>query len=432
MKPVRDAPPPDTREEADDAANERWSTDEIERAIIELRADGRPNAEIAQALGMSHAMVGWHVGNLITAGRLQSRGPARWTLDARIITLRNEGKSLAQIARDLDRSYPTVAGHVSRLIKAGQLQSQQRNVPGRTRKRSHKLDARIIELRNAGKTNAAIAAALGLAPTTVTAHVYRLITEGKLQRTKRASRNAARDAQIMDMVRNRATLQEIADALGCTRENARQLIKRIRRTYGSAALDPTDSRMTINEVAHMLNAPYATIYALCKSGAVQCKPTGRRRYLISAEGMAALRQHPSITHVHTCPFCGREYTFKSKKARRCKDPACRKAYHALRHKRYATQRASLETLRGWVRTFAERRAQHRNPDDERWVAWAAAKRHAGVTHIQLRWITLRKLITTRPHPTKRWKEKPVTLYAVSELELLREVCAAHAHTTKHP
>lgn len=97
---------------------------EHKNLLIQMREEGRTMKEIAEATNTSVSVISHKITDLIKQGVLKPKQVQKdWTEEEELLIAdwRAEGKNTDFIATQLDRSYPSVAGHISRLIKIGAL-----------------------------------------------------------------------------------------------------------------------------------------------------------------------------------------------------------------------------------------------------------------------------------------------------------------------
>lgn len=93
--------------------------------LIKMRAEGKTQKEIAEATKTSASLVNKKSMELLKLGVVAPLRPRakEWTEEEELLIAdwRAEGRNTDFIATQLGRSYPSVAGHISRLIKIGAL-----------------------------------------------------------------------------------------------------------------------------------------------------------------------------------------------------------------------------------------------------------------------------------------------------------------------
>lgn len=238
------------------------------------------------------------------------------------------------------------------------------------------------------------------------------------------------------MVKRRASLTEIGDALGVTRERARQLIVRITEEHGDVIFASDETIWTPQEAADELGLNAQTVCRLCQSGEVPTKRRGVNDdggYLIYEQGMRILRAHPLVTRERKCVICKQTFTYGNHQGRQriCSDE-CKAQYYRQRRKAYGEQESTLKSLRGWRRDLWQKLQSHHIPKNEEWLTISEAIRRTGLSKMQLVWLRLRKIVTIRPHPANKCRGQPVAAYAASEMKIARQVCKTHTNrNNKH-
>lgn len=251
------------------------------------------------------------------------------------------------------------------------------------------------------------------------------IAEGKIKSRRPAAFWRALDDErtttLIKMVKERATLQEMGIALGCTRERVRQVVRLIKEVYGESVFVSDERILTPQEAAGELGLEIQLVQSLCRKGDIPTRRRGVRGYLIGEEGMCLLRVHPYVIGKRTCVICGRQYVYEVGTGYTVCSDECRAKGRGQRREAYAEQEPSSDSLGEWQRELWQRRKCHRLPQDERWLPISEAAKRAGLTHTQLRWLQHRRLVTLRPDPLKKWRGQPVATYAASEMDIARQV-----------
>ncbi len=160
-------------------------------------------------------------------------------LEEEIIRLRREGKWNREIATLLELPYSTICQTAAWLVQQGKLPDG-RGCPGPDHQKAYTkatasaLQADIIRLREAGKSNGAIATILELPYSNICQITARLVQQGKLPDGRGRARkdDRRRWAVIVRMIRRGATGQQIGQRLGLSRERVRQLLLAIEEDQG--------------------------------------------------------------------------------------------------------------------------------------------------------------------------------------------------------
>lgn len=225
----------------------RLSKELREARIIELRAQGLSNAEIAKEFGVTPESMAAYCSALIKAGKLERRSVGRPPLTAmiklrefevRIIEMRGQGLSNAEIANECGLKRVIVNQICSRLIRAGKLV---RNRPGwGALKPEERLarESKIIEMRQRGISTAVIASELGISRGTVQEECHALANAGRLPpRTTRAKKPPTprmssiqrldRETRIIELRGKGLSNSEIAKELDTTHGTINVLCSRL-------------------------------------------------------------------------------------------------------------------------------------------------------------------------------------------------------------
>ena len=207
-----------------------------------------------------------------------------------------------------------------------------------------------------------------------------------------------------------ATLQEIGDELGVTRERVRQIINRIERHHGTVVLG--DRIRTASVVARELEVPFYAMRDWLDRGLVEHERTGAWSRLTSAGELEAAKL-AEIFRLRKCIQCGGEFAFDGERAaQKLCSPKCK----AIRRKvRFATG----ESRSPWLAVFRELRSQLTDVGRE-WVTQADAQAISGASSMQMVCLRQAGLITCRPSASKMWRGQPCWEFPVSELKLVKK------------
>lgn len=314
----------------------------------------------------------------------------------------------------------------------------------RRRKRSvlsdqkwQKLEEQFLNLRKEGLSFDEIAQRLTVSRSSLSQARKRLIERGEMKpysyRVNWASAcwrnlNNKRVKTIIEMVKQRRTLKEIARAIGVTtRERARQLVAKITETHGEKVFEPKEAFLTTQEAANMLGVSTHRILKIIANGDVTCKKrsTGARSaWHIEKSEIGKLQKHPLITGKCKCVTCGKIFIRHNTKRLTCSDK-CRKKRRWEQRVAFGKQNPIPESLRGWQRNLLKKLQNHHLPKDEKWLTFTQANEITGLSRMQFFWLKYRNIITTRHHPRKKTKNgKPTIMFAKSEMEIIRELFAA--------
>mgnify|MGYP001586780410 CR=1 FL=1 len=227
---------------------------------------------------------------------------------------------------------------------------------------------------------------------------------------------------VIAMVRRRATLQEVGDAIGVTREGARKVIAKIAQRYGAELLEPNEKVWNVHEAARELGISDYFIKKACDLGKVSFRRRGERIWLLDEAGMKALRQRFSPEGERTtCVVCGKEF-FKRRTRKSCSN-TCSNELDRRSYEKTVSKEPSLESLRGWRNDVWEKLQSRLPTKHEEWIGVHEAVLRSGLSPMQINWLGRRRVVATRPHPEAKWRVngKSITLYAASEIEIARQV-----------
>lgn len=295
-------------------------------------------------------------------------------------------------------------------------------------------EKQVIVFRGDGYSNRETAEGFNVSLAAVEYAVRILIKEGKIERRKPGmpQRNRPeREQLITDMTRERATLQEIGEAMGgLTKQRVSQLVS----SY-NLSIPLSDSRYcTTPEAAKILHVGQHDIAKFCQEGKLPFRRRGESSsYLIPRKDIEGAKGKIAMMRGRekTCVVCGRMFVIQTPtgaKRKKCYSKQCLEKYEKKRREACFRSAPTVESLRGKPRMLFEKLGSiscRTLPDNERWLAQAEASRETGITASQLNWLRRRQILTARPHPTKRWRnQQPAALYAASELEIARKVYGA--------
>lgn len=357
---------------------------------------------------------------------------------AAVLELRREGLSLSQIAARLRISRGYVAQFCSELIRAGLVTRKRFARASLSSDERQAREAAVLQLRQDGLTYRDIAAKLDLSMATVQLVGLQLVAEGKVpkrlhgqQRHPRKTRSGLsnwrdlQDERIQLVIRLRsqgAILQEIGDALGVTRERARQILLKLTKLHGEAIFRGP-RYYTQAEVARSLGIDNRSVF---KFGSELGIPSKSHRWRLTEDQFQAIKARRESER-GKCVICDQILPL-GKRRMVCREAQCQRAYaRQYRTRSFAKQPAEVN-LHDWHRELLTRLQGHRIPEDDEWLTHAKAASVAGISKMQLTLLRLRRMLTTRPHPTvksARRNGEPAHAFARSELELVREVYAAH-------
>lgn len=220
-----------------------------------------------------------------------------------------------------------------------------------------------------------------------------------------------RDKVIIRLTRAGLNLRQIGEVLGISRERVRQLRDRIVRKNGLVVF-AGDSPVvfTLKGAASHVGISVSTLRRLLSQKGAPSSKIGRRVFVdLSQLGVFVERLKKP------CIVCGTLFLpFGNQLV--CSDP-CREE----RNKITLSRPAEEKNLKGWRLILAGELKEHSLRQDEEWVTYKEAYRRAGISRMQLDYLRMSGFLAIRSHPTRRWHGRPVHVYAVSELEVVRRV-----------
>ncbi len=234
---------------------------------------------------------------------------------------------------------------------------------------------------------------------------------------------ASRIKKIIALKKKRATLQEIGDQLGVTRQRAQQLVNEIIDEQGEDVFNGRVKWWTVSEAATKLNAPPSVITELCVASKIECRRRSEKgTYLIGNPGMKQLRAHPRISKRATCVVCHKSFKRSTRGARTVCSKKCEQVRWEQHRQNYRSKPPTHDSLQGWHKILWEKlQSQVLSSKKEKWLTLAEAKNKTGFTKEQLYWLRFRKIVTVHPDPVKKWRGQPVLLFAASQMEIAGEV-----------
>jgi hypothetical protein len=359
--------------------------------------------------------------------------------DDRIILLYNEGVSAAVIAEALEVDVAIIVERLRVLLSTEKLQPRSaRHVP-RTRASTKQYDGQITQLHEEGVPYRVIADRLGLGVDATCARIRRLIAAGQLLSRKRGrpvcvpwyertdAISLRRRHVVIVHIQQRATNRTLGKALSLTKQRASQLMRDIRRNTTEEERAVICPRWLLaEEAACVAGVCHEIVRTLCRSGDIpalnRTKPGRCSTYVLSPDAVKALLEHPRVTGIRSCIECGLEFR---RRVLAASQQLCSRACRKQRRVRLHMGESDASALRGWHRDLYRALRALTRTSDCKWLTMMAAARHAGISGTQLHWLAVKGLIETRLHATKRWRGRPVTIYPVHELDVVRAVYARH-------
>lgn len=364
----------------------------LEEKIIRLRLAGESNRAIAERLGLRYSWVSGLCANLVLEGRLpEQRG--RLPLNrARRQRFRNRASTAAHVA---------LAKKVLRLIRDGQSNQQITDCTGLSYAKVSRITSRLCQR--------------GLVPRDFGRPFIRSKQQQEFVESRRAT--------ITRLTREGATLKEIGQELGVSREWVRQLRDSLEADIGSIRRD----WLTLSQAAALLGTTTSQLNDLMRHGLIRPKRRQKEApFLLDRRDLRIISRLIERDRRRRCVVCGLEFDRKKYQLRFCSSK-CRKQREKLRlqHMRPAAQGGKLL---GWVRRAWELLRDRPLAEHEEWVQLQEACRRSGLSYTQVDWLRLRGIL--RSHRRKVYHARRF-LYAASELDLVgqvwRDECTRRQH-----
>lgn len=249
---------------------------------------------------------------------------------------------------------------------------------------------------------------------------------GTRPRPRRRRRRSALDdlshprtRSLVALRRGGETQETIGSVLGVSKARVSQLLQMVTDRHGPAVLQPSEPLFARREVARQLGVHPDTLRSHLAQMGVAWK-RGRQLRLTTSMvrrlngRLQALRQRP-------CSVCGKPLYSLQPARIVCGLADCRSKQNQASRAAMLDREPAEAALSPWHRALLERLRVHTIPADEEWLSHAPAAVLGGVSSMQLSWLRLRRIVTTRPHPAKRLAGRPIHAYARSELAIVREV-----------
>lgn len=247
----------------------------------------------------------------------------------------------------------------------------------------------------------------------------------KKRRGPKLSINLVREQKIIDLVKQRKTLDEIAELIGVgTRARIGQIISVIIERRGKDVFKrgiEDENFWDIDEIAKMLRVPVDWVQRLCRCGQIPSTRSKKVR-VIGEEGMEALLKHPRIAGRLKCRICGVEFAYSPcNRPRRdlCSDE-CERQYHRWRRDPLKNKGLSSRPT-GWLKILWQVLLDSIIPENEEWLTVTEAAKLSGLGIMQVIWLGIRGVVITRPQPKKMYRGRPMVTYAKSQIEIAGRV-----------
>lgn len=363
-----------TAQTRDDQAHAPVDFNLIKRQILALYLVQTPPKRIAEMLKISRATV-------YTVVHEESRR-RRLDEEEEIIFLYREGKEIKEIASHLHLRLTIVQSRINQLIDADFLEPRPR------RRLPHK----------------------PLGPTTIS--LWRQISD-------LYDLNTDRVQLVLALMRRRATLQEIGDVLGVTRQRAEQIQKKILAIHGPEVVG-TPELLTLREVAENLGLTPHKLLWLAQEIGLSLPQGSCRNYLVPPEMIEHLQRAHIESQQGTCVICRKPFTKTNKRSLLCLSPKCRHTWHDQQRLRYMNSPPTESDLRGWHKNLFQLLQKTPVKKDEEWIGLSEACAVSGLSKMQLSWLATRRIVTTISSPKKQ-RRKSKTRYARSQVLLAGRV-----------
>lgn len=225
---------------------------------------------------------------------------------------------------------------------------------------------------------------------------------------------------VAKSLRENWTLQETGEALGVTRERARQLRSIYKQRF---PLPDPIKYLVMQEVADEIGANVSRMREL-----VQEKNIGRPRghsQRIFTEAEAKEAQHLYMLSIRrTCEKCQKVF-FRAfgggrwaKTGKSFCSPECQRNFHNRRYIDGIANQLTPETASVWKKLVAA--LDPNRPPETDFISMKQAKEMTGVSTMQLVYLRYRKILRVQPHPTRKRNGVPHNLYSLSDIQTLKK------------
>lgn len=374
--------------------------------------------------------------------RSRESRPESTERDQQVAKLWRSNQSITDIAEGIGQSVSTVYASLHRLRSQGEISAKEYFDRRYQRESIKQRDAQIMECWRAGESIQTIGKTLHWSEGLIYQTLRRLVQEGKLTADEyqgnlpRTKAWLDRAETLIPLMREDTTNEEKACLIGVTRERVRQLRKKLIKTHGEEMLLKDEviqeKRYSLHEVCELLGINRDWVHRRIQAGTLgETLRRGKREYRLTVGQVEQLRsEHENLQQLTertaVCKHCMQTFTYpapykllnSSRKREYCSD-ACKKAH---RTQPKAVDQASRQNPT--IGQLQERLTHHQIPEDEEWVALSTAQARTGLTAMRLIYLARTQVLNTKDHPTKQWRSRPVQLYAVSQLDIVREVMSA--------
>lgn len=191
----------------------------FEMQVLELRKNEYTVTEISSILHVSSEKVSNAIKSLTEKGLLATKyknlhGKSMLKRKQRALELLEDGKTVKEIAHELEVSIDTVYKYIKEFIKDGKVTKEVLN-----RNADLELESRVLELRNSGYTKPQIMEELDLGNLSVTTIIQKLVENGQLKHTnlnptpEETGKEAYIKNEIEKLIKSGCALCEVARTL---------------------------------------------------------------------------------------------------------------------------------------------------------------------------------------------------------------------------
>ena len=297
--------------------------------------------------------------------------------------------------------------------------------------------SQVAKLRAQGCTNKVIAERLNVSFSRVMETVSELVADGQVDsrwpQTRWTDKRSKDFQRVVQMLQSGANLAEIGEEFGISRERARQIREKIRKRFGERIIEPKKQPyITLREAARELGTEPSPLQKLLREqGLLQKNSRGVWVVLRRDLKRKQVTQHPHVTQMQVCKYCGKKFRLKHRAQKVC-SPQCNEARRQASRQRCFDSQPGEENLAGWHKELWVELQRHRLPEQDEWLTLTRASRRCGLTPIQVNWLRLRKVLNCKPSETQFWRGQQVQLYRASEMDVIRRCREAISEDKRSP
>lgn len=224
---------------------------------------------------------------------------------------------------------------------------------------------------------------------------------------------------IVQLAKQGAPLEVMGKAIGgVTRERARQVVNEIEEVHGVNVYNHRRNWLSVQRVAKNLRCPDLFVRRCVKSGEAELAEWRQRvggPYFLTPKGVAQVKRKLQKAKNRKCANCGQEFRVRNPFSPRkfCKKKACQHSQSSY------VLKGPVKYSIGWLGAVRQKLSQHILPKPENWLTYSQARELTQLTPSQFMNLVRTKSFRTRLHPKRRWKGRKATLYAQSELLIVR-------------